>query len=121
MTFRLLEVCNVIFKGQMHLMMRRINVHAVLSLPDGSPLADGSPSHCACVTLRHCRLLSTAKPRMRHNDRSIFNHGGKKRRKPVLSKHDHLFKNEEDVVTVDKTDEVEDSKSLSPVPFHMLT
>ena len=50
---------------------------------------------------------------MRHNDRSIFNHGGKKRRKPVLSKHDHLFKNEEDVVTVDKTDEVEDQK-VSP-------
>src|SRR4029434_1083747 len=45
-----------------------------VSLPDGSPLADGSPSHCACVTLRHCRLLSTAKPRRRHNDRSIFNH-----------------------------------------------
>ena len=50
---------------------------------------------------------------MRHNDRSIFNHGGKKQRKPVLSKHDHLFKNEEDVVTLDKTDEVEDQK-VSP-------
>src|SRR4029434_6047388 len=80
----------------------------LLSLPDGSPLADGSPSHCACVTLRRCRQQP-----MRHNDRSIFNHGGKKRRKPVLSKHDHLFKNEEDGVTVDKTDEVEDQK-VSP-------
>src|SRR4029434_5470920 len=56
-----------------------------MSLHDGSPLGDSSPSHCACVILRHCRLLSTAKPRMRHNDRYIFNHGGKKRRKPVLS------------------------------------
>src|SRR4029434_6702909 len=78
---------------------------------DGSPLGDSSPSHCACVILRHCRQRSRA--RMRHNDRSIFNHGGKKRRKPVLSKHDHLFKNKEDVVTVDKTDEVEDQK-VSP-------
>src|SRR4029434_1600767 len=43
-----------------------------VSLHDGSPLGDSSPSHCACVILRHCRLLSTAKPRMRHNhnDRS---------------------------------------------------
>src|SRR4029434_2362751 len=63
--------------------------------------------------MRHFATLSTAKPRWRLNDRSIFNYGGKKRRKPVLSKHDHLFKNEEDVVTVDKTDEVEDQK-VSP-------
>src|SRR4029434_6533257 len=35
----------------------------ILSLHDGSPLGDSSPSHCACVILRHCRLLSTAKPR----------------------------------------------------------
>src|SRR4029434_1140200 len=34
-----------------------------LSLHDSSPLWDSSPSHCACVILRHCRLLSTAKPR----------------------------------------------------------
>src|SRR4029434_404493 len=34
-----------------------------VSLHDGSPLGDRSPSHCACVILRHCRLLSTAKPR----------------------------------------------------------
>src|SRR4029434_8274626 len=32
----------------------------VVPLPDGSPLADCSPSHCACVTLRHCRQRSRA-------------------------------------------------------------
>src|SRR4029434_2565053 len=83
-----------------------------VSLHDGSPLGDSSPSHCACVILRHCRLLSTVKPRMRHNDRSVFNHG-EKRRKPVFLKHYHLFTNKVDVVTVDKTDEVEDQK-VSP-------
>src|SRR4029434_11191849 len=31
-----------------------------LSLHDGSPLGDRSPSHCACVTLRHCRQRSSA-------------------------------------------------------------
>src|SRR4029434_2670156 len=29
-----------------------------LSLHDGSPLGDSSPSHCACVILRHCRQRS---------------------------------------------------------------
>src|SRR4029434_6856806 len=58
-----------------------------VSLHDGSPLGDSSPSHCACVILRHCRLLSTAKPRRCHNDRSTFNHGGKKRQQAVLSKN----------------------------------
>src|SRR4029434_9993189 len=32
----------------------------LLSLHDGSPLGDSSPSHCACVILRHCRLQSRA-------------------------------------------------------------
>src|SRR4029434_6063058 len=31
-----------------------------LSLHDGSPLGDSSPSHCACVILRHCRQRSRA-------------------------------------------------------------
>src|SRR4029434_6250671 len=53
----------------------------MLSLHNGSPLGDRSPSHCACVILRHCRQRSRA--RMRHNDRSVFNHG-EKRRKPVF-------------------------------------
>ena len=42
-----------------------------LSLHDGSPLGDRSPSHCACVILRHCRLLSTAKPRAHASQRQI--------------------------------------------------
>src|SRR4029434_7065600 len=62
-----------------------------------------------CDTVDCCRQQSHA--RMRHNDRSVFNHR-EKRRKPVFGKHDHLFKNKEDV-TVDKTDEVEDQK-VSP-------
>src|SRR4029434_6733490 len=43
----------------------------ILSLHDGSPLGDRSPSHCACVILRHCRLLSTAKPRAHASQRQI--------------------------------------------------
>ena len=39
---------------------RKRKGYVPLSLPDGSPLADGSPSHCACVTLRHCRQRSRA-------------------------------------------------------------
>src|SRR4029434_11226741 len=63
-----------------------------------------------CDTVDCCRQRIRA--RMRHNDRYVFNHV-EKRRKPVFLKHDHLFKNKEDVVTVDKTDEVEDQK-VSP-------
>src|SRR4029434_2715510 len=51
---------------------RRWNVREIpLSLHDGSPLGDRSPSHCACVILRHCRLLSTAKPRAHASQRQI--------------------------------------------------
>src|SRR4029434_2639443 len=64
--------------------------------------------------IAHASYCDTSRDtsRMRHHDRSVFNHG-EKRRKPVFLKHDHLFKNKEDVVTVDKTDEVEDQK-VSP-------
>ena len=63
--------------------------------------------------MRHfATAVDSEAARMRHNDRSVFNHG-EKQRKPVFLKHDHLFKNKEDVVTVDKTDEVEDQK-VSP-------
>src|SRR4029434_7533552 len=75
--------CRVISSGRKSIYERHTASTEALSLHDGSPLGDSSPSHCACVILRHCRLLSTAKPRMRHNDRSVFNHG-EKRRKPVF-------------------------------------
>src|SRR4029434_2415681 len=52
-------------------LVRDKRVLTCLSLHDGSPLADSSPSHCACVILRHCRLLSTAKPRAHASQRQI--------------------------------------------------
>src|SRR4029434_5032472 len=86
----------------------------MVSLHDGSPLGDSSPSHCACVILRHYRLLSTAKPRAHASQRQIrFQSWRKATTASFFLIHDHLFKNKEDVVTVDKTDEVEDQK-VSP-------
>src|SRR4029434_630779 len=47
-------------------LVRDKRVLTCLSLHDGSPLADSSPSHCACVILRHCRLF------MEKSDESQF-------------------------------------------------
>src|SRR4029434_4809627 len=49
----------------------RLLIAGPVSLHTGSPLGDRSPSHCACVILRHCRLLSIAKPRAHASQRQI--------------------------------------------------
>ena len=51
----------------MHVSVNDFNFHSsvircavTLSLHDGSPLGDSSPSHYACAILRHCRQRSRA-------------------------------------------------------------